>query len=405
MKNNPFNTLYNLIQKRSNLKKMKILLYYFDSFVLFFSKKIKYIKGKKKKVLIIYNLALGDGVIFNCSASDYRKIYPKKDYEITFVCQNGVESLYKNNHLFDKVINVDFNKSAINPCYRIKTIKKIREVYYDIVVDPVGIFDCTTNVLMTRVSLGKVKIGFIDHNKEMFLSKKYIDKIYHQVYDIQTDKMLSLVEYYQVIINMLSDGKINHEVGLKALELKSPKVKLPKSYFVIFPSASIELKRWPIERYREIAKRVYQLTGLPLLVCGTSVDYESVNLLIDGLEIDVVNLLGKTNLNDYFYIIKNAKFVVTNDTSAYHIAVVNQVPVVIVSGGYDFDRYISYDFKRKDEFKKPYIVVKRKKCFNCNEKCSFFNKEDKNWKCLDEITVEMVWQSIYKLLVDEGICE
>jgi len=404
MKINPFNKIYNLIQKKNYLKKLKILLYYFDSIVLLFTKKTKYISSKKKKILIIYNLALGDGVIFNCSASDYRKVYPKKDYEITFICQNGVENLYKNNDLFDSVINIDFNKAAINPSYRIKTIKKLRKVYYDVVIDPVGIFDCTTNVLMTRASLAKEKIGFIDYNKKMFLNKKYIDKIYTKTYSIEKKKMLPLVEYYQVIINMLSEGKINNDVGLKELKLAKPKIKLPKSYFVIFPSASIELKRWPIERYREIAKRIYEKTGLPLVVCGTSIDSESVNILIDDLKIEVINLLGKTNLNDYFCIIKNAKFVVTNDTSAYHIAVVNQVPVVIVSGGYDFDRYISYEFRRKEEFKKPYIVAQKKKCFNCNEQCPYFNKNDKTWKCLDDITVEMVWNKICELIIDEGIC-
>lgn len=397
--------MYNLIQKKKGLKQLKILLYYFDGLVLFFLKKSSYSDRKKKKVLIIYNLALGDGVIFNCSASDYRKVYPSREYEITFMCQNGVENLYKNNNLFDKIINIDFNKAAVNPIYRIRTLKKIREVYYDIVVDPIGIFDCTTNVLMVRASLGKEKIGIIDNNKAMFLNKKYINKIYTKTYLIKKKKILSLIEYYQVVINMLSDGRVNHNVGFKEMNLDKPKIKLPKSYFVIFPSASIELKRWPIERYREIARRVYSLVGMPLVVCGTTVDMDSVNLLIDDLGIEVINLLCKTNLNDYFYIIKNAAFVITNDTSAYHVAVVNQTPVVIVSGGYDFDRYICYDFKRKNEFKRPYVVAKRMKCFNCNEKCPFFNHGDKNWKCLDQITVDMVFDSVYKLLVDEGICE
>ena len=107
MKNSFFNKAYNLIQKKKGLKQLKILLYYFDGLVLFFLKKSSYSDRKKKKVLIIYNLALGDGVIFNCSASDYRKVYPSKEYEITFMCQNGVENLYKNNNLFDKIINLD----------------------------------------------------------------------------------------------------------------------------------------------------------------------------------------------------------------------------------------------------------------------------------------------------------
>lgn len=403
MISNPFTKIYNIIQKKNKLKNLKILLYYFDSVVLLFSKRPKYKKEKRKKVLIVYNLALGDGVIFNCSARDYQKIYPKKEYEITFLCQNGVQNLYLDHSLFEHIVHLDFMKAAINPWYRIKVIKRIREVYYDIVVDPIGIFECTTNVLMTRVSVARKKIGIIDYNKEIYLPKKYISKIYDTTYSIEKDRILPLIEYYQEVIHLISEGKITHSVGFRKLDVLTPKIKIPKNYFVIFPSASIELKRWPIERYRELAHRIYEATKIPLVVCGTSIDQECVELLIEDLGIEVINLVGKTNLNDYFCIIKNAKFVVTNDTSAYHIAVVNETPVVIISGGYDFDRYIKYDFKRKNEFKKPYIVAKEKKCFNCNEFCPYFTKEDKTWKCLNEITVDMVWNKLKELFRDEGI--
>ena len=405
MKKNLFTKLYNIIQKRNILKKYKILLYYFDTLLLFFIKKPKYTYSKKKKVLIVYNLALGDGVIFNCSCHDYRKLFPKKDYEITFLCQNGVENLYLDNKVFDKIINMNFMKSVTNVKERFKIFKQLRQTYYDIVIDPVGVFECTTNVLISRAVVAKEKIGIVDYNKQIFLSEKFISKIYTKVYFIEKCKMLPLVEYYQKVINLISDNTINHDVSLVELKVNKPKIDIPKDYFVIFPSASIELKKWPIERYREIAKRVYNKTKLPLVVCGTNADYDSVIELIKDLDIEVINLLGKTNLNDYFYIIKNARFVITNDTSAYHIAVVNQTPVVIVSGGYDFERFIKYDFKNKDKYRKPYIAVKEKKCFNCNDNCPYFKKEDKVWICLNEITVNMVWNKVNELIINEKIGE
>ena len=405
MKKNLFTKLYNIIQKRNVLKKYKILLYYFDTLLLLFIKKPKYKHSKKKKVLIVYNLALGDGVIFNCSCHNYRKLFPKKDYEITFLCQNGVESLYLDNKIFDKIINMNFMKSVTNIGERFKIFKQLRQTYYDIVIDPVGVFECTTNVLISRAVVAKEKIGIIDYNKEIFLSEKIINKIYTKIYFINKNKMLPLVEYYQKVISLISNNTINDDVGLVELKVNKPKIDIPKDYFVIFPSASIELKKWPIERYREIAKRIYNKTKLPLVVCGTNADYNSVSELIRDLDIEVINLLGKTNLNDYFYIIKNAKFVITNDTSAYHIAVVNQTPVVIVSGGYDFERFIKYDFKNKAKYRKPYIAVNEKKCFNCNDNCPYFKKEDKVWICLNEITVDMVWNKVNELIINEKIGE
>ncbi len=405
MKTNIFVKSYNFLQKNYVLKKIKLLLYWFDSLVLIFLRKGKYINQKKKKVLILYNLALGDGVIFSCSCKDYRKIYPKDNFELTLICQNGVQSLYSEINIFDKIIAVDFLKSAVNPIERVKTIKKIREVYYDIVIDPVGIFDYTTNVLMVRNALGKEKIGIIDYNKKIFISDKFISKIYTKTYTILEKEILPLIEYYQKVINLISNNNINHEVGLIPTKTGKCKIKLPKKYFVIFPGASIELKRWPIERYKEIAQKIYDKTNMPLVVCGTEGDRDSVEELLYGLNIEFYNFLGMTNLNDYFCIIKQASFVITNDTSAYHISVANETPVVIVSGCYDYSRYIEYNFKRKNEFKKPYLACVRNDCINCNENCKYFKKNDKTWKCLAEVTVEMVWNKIEQLLKEEGISD
>ena len=62
-----FSRLTNLTQKNSLFRKMKGLMYYSDAILALFIKKPKYKRSKKKKVLIIYNLAFGDGVIFRCS--------------------------------------------------------------------------------------------------------------------------------------------------------------------------------------------------------------------------------------------------------------------------------------------------------------------------------------------------
>ena len=80
---NSFRKFVGLFQKNLLLRKLKVIMYYFDYILIFLIKKPKYKKSRKKKVLLIYNLAFGDGVIFRCSSKNIRKVYPKKDYEIT----------------------------------------------------------------------------------------------------------------------------------------------------------------------------------------------------------------------------------------------------------------------------------------------------------------------------------
>ena len=98
---NNFVKIIGKTQKSDKLKKLKKMYYKIDTVLLSRIKKPEKTNGKKQ-VLIIYNLALGDGVIFRCSTINLRTIFPKKDYEITIICQKGLNKIlylkYTSNH-------------------------------------------------------------------------------------------------------------------------------------------------------------------------------------------------------------------------------------------------------------------------------------------------------------------
>ena len=111
-------------------------MYFIDWILLFFIKKPRKKESSKKKVLIIYNLALGDTVVFSCALKNIRKMYPKEEYEVIIACQKGLNKIYEKLELFDKVIPLDFMKAAVNLKERYLLFKKLREEYYDIIIDP-----------------------------------------------------------------------------------------------------------------------------------------------------------------------------------------------------------------------------------------------------------------------------
>lgn len=392
--------LYNLCQRFPLLRYLKVLLYFVDYLLLIFIKKPKYNKKKKKKeVFVIYNYAFGDGVIWLCSARQLRKLYPKDKYNITLICQKGIHSLYENEDIFDKVIPFNLTKATFNLKTRFKLFKLLREKYYDIVLDPIGVAECTTNVFMCRALVSKEKITILDKTLDKYLCPKWIyEKIYTNIIEINKSN-LSLLEYYAEFIRGL--GLKNFEVKFNKIKIKNFKIKLPNKYFIVFPSASTLLKRWPVEKYAEIIRRVYKKTKLPILFCGTNSDINSINelksLVKDIPQYDIVN---KTTLLEFIEVVKRAKFVITNDTSTYHIAVTNEVPVTIITGGYTYNRYVKYEFKNMDKYLKPYIVTSNLKCFNCDNNCILLKSNSKLWPCLEMITVEDAWKVINKMIED-----
>ena len=101
----------------------------------------------------------------------------------------------------------------------------------------------------------------------------------------------------------------------------------------------------------------------------------------------------------FIQVVKNAKFVICNDTGIYHIAVSENVPVTIITGGYAFEKYIIYDFESNIKYKKPYIVTTdNTECFNCMEKCIENKEENDIYPCLENISTDKAWKKVEKMI-------
>ena len=127
---NIFTKINNAFLKNKGLRKIKNLYYYIDGFLLFFfSKKTKKQDCNKKRVAIIYNLSLGDGIIFMTTIRKIRKIYPEDKYEVDLYCQKGLNKMYEKLNVFDNIIPINFTGSTVNLKNRINTIKELRKKY------------------------------------------------------------------------------------------------------------------------------------------------------------------------------------------------------------------------------------------------------------------------------------
>ena len=387
--NNTFINIYSFLQKSLNMKKLKSIMYYVDRVLMLFVKKPKYQNQTKKKVAIIFNLALGDGVIFLNALDDLNKKYPKDKYIVTLICQKGLEKVYEKCPTIDNIIPINFTKATVNMKERFISLKAIAKEYYDIALDPVGANECFTNVLMTRNIYAKEKIGCIIDEYNKICPKHILKKTYNEIKTIKTKALIE--QYYEFFYDKYTIKYCN-------LPKEKCSVVLPKEYYLVFPSASMELKRWPADRYAEIIKRINKKTNIPLVLCGTNVDkpaYQELLALIPNIK--TIDIIGKTSLLEFIDVITKAKFVITNDTSTYHIAVISETPVAIITGGYTYDRYVTYEFKG-NKYQKPYIIVNKMPCFNCINNCNQITKNDKLWPCLDKISVDYAWKIIAEMI-------
>lgn len=390
MKNNfskkIFQKIFQLLMELPVLQNVRGLFYFIDTILLISIAKPKDIDStNKKRVIIVFPFALGDSILFGASAEYYRKLYPKNKYILTYLVTKGCEDLFEK--YGDEIISFEFTVASVNLFYRRNILKKLREKKYDIVIDPYSCVDCTPNVYMTRAIFAREKIGFEEIKKRKAQCPDWMRcRIYDRVYTIKGENLHRLI-YYSKVLECL-DVKLD---DIKCMNIPSTQLKitLPDRYYIIFPSASMDVKKWEIDKFFDLIMRINSYYHLPLVFVGTTNDYEDVEKLKAKLEgIFVLDLLGKTNVLQLCEIIGRSQFLVTNDTSAYHIGVAKDVKTFLISGGYVFDMFAKYPYLPENN-NQPIIIAKWRDCFNCDNYCIYNFKN--RYPCVEDVTVEQVW--------------
>ncbi|MBR0558599.1 glycosyltransferase family 9 protein [Neokomagataea anthophila] len=95
---------------------------------------------------------------------------------------------------------------------------------------------------------------------------------------------------------------------------------IPKPYAVLVPGAAAHRpqKRWPVERFCDVAQRITQRGVLPVIV-GTSAEKYLATSIQTACP-HAVDLTGQTSLPELAGVLHRAHYVIGNDTGPLHLA-------------------------------------------------------------------------------------
>jgi len=97
-------------------------------------------------------------------------------------------------------------------------------------------------------------------------------------------------------------------------------------------SINSRAKRWPAERYAELADRLIKEQGADVLLIGSDGERDVARQVKQHMTQQPLNLTGKTTLADTVAILSVVDLVVTNDTGPAHIASALGRPTLVVFG-------------------------------------------------------------------------
>ncbi len=112
-------------------------------------------------------------------------------------------------------------------------------------------------------------------------------------------------------------------------------------YICVHPGARMLSRRWPVERFAEVAQRLR--ARWKVVVTGAPDELMLAHRLCSLIGGDVVNLTGATQLGELAALIAHARMLLCNDTGPSHIAAALDTPSVVISCGGESGRWAPLD--------------------------------------------------------------
>ena len=328
--------------------------------------------NEPKKILIVKPSALGD-IIHTLPVLDVlTKNFPLA--KIHWVVAKGLHTVLENHPMISKLWIIDKNKwkklKAVKDTFQeIKTLrKKLKAENFDVVIDLQGLF---RTGLISKFTGSDCIIGFkkAREGATMFYTHK-VNVEWEGIHAI--NRYLKLLKPLECNIDQV-------EFPFAPFKKEIPILKeLPSKFAIIAPSAGKEANRWPAKRFGKLASRL----NIASVIVSNQADAKIAEEVVVASNGKAVSIAGKTSIMELIAVIKKASFFISNDTGPMHIAAALNVPVFAIFGPANPIRTGPYG--------DIHTIIKNDiPCSPCYAK-----KKCKNWKCLKDLTVDMVYDKI-----------
>lgn len=324
-----------------------------------------------RKLLIVKPSALGDIVHALPFLDAVKSSSPST--EVHWVVAKGLHDLLVDHPLVDRLWVIDKNKWK-RPGRVTETFRELRQLSralrderYDAVVDLQGLF---RSGLIAALSGVRYRIGFAEAREgSRFLYS-------HRV---TGGRDIHAVDRYLKVAAFLGIHPTRVRFPLYGAALPpSVAAMLPERYAVIAPAAGGEAKRWPAERFGQLAVRL----PFPSVVIGSPADAPVASAVAAASGGKAVCLAGKTDIRQMITVIRGARCFISGDTGPMHIAAALGVPLFALFGPTNPVRTGPYGSGHT-------ILTSGLPCLPC-----YARKACNNWRCMTEITVDTVWDAI-----------
>jgi len=333
---------------------LKILIYKTLLFISFFVvKKKKKLQPDKIKSILIVNFGLiGDGLLITPLVTALQNKFKSK-VNISLLVTPWSYVAIKNFPNTEKFIYEAFwadpkdnheHKLKFNHIIdTLKIIKMLKQNSFDIIINT-WFGDQPLTAILLRLLKSRNIIGF---------DFKYASNFYDIKIPFEKGKHIieNLNNVYKYYFGEGEEELPNNTVQYYFGEnLRDEIVKIIDNvlpYILISPFTSEKIKFWELKNWTYVLKYLHKnYPRLNIVISGTKEFYKVSENWMKEIHFHVENLVGKTNFDEFAYLAKNAKLIVSVDSSVVHLASSFEVPIfVLYCRAYDYRQLLPYSTK------------------------------------------------------------
>ncbi len=267
------------------------------------------------RILIVKPSAIGDVVHTLPVLNLVRKRYPAAHiaWMVTPTCGGILQGHPQLNEI------IPFERKKLSRTWAL--IQTLRRGRFDLVLDLQGLF---RSGLFTWLSGAAVRVGFANARE--------MAPLFYTHHVPVPDTEVHAIERYLSMAEAVGceRGPVEYVFPTDDADRRAVDAMLGDGspFVVMLPGTNWPTKRWPVEKFAEMAAPLKERFGLRTVLAGGPRDGDAVAKLLPN----ALNLSGKTSLRQLVALLEKASLVIANDSGPMHIAVALGRPLVTPFG-------------------------------------------------------------------------
>lgn len=331
-------------------------------------------------VLLIKLSSMGDIIHTLPALTDATKHVP--DLKITWVVEPDFQEVAHWHPAVVNVIPMPLRNGKISQIWQ--AIKEIRKTKYDLVLDAQGLFK---SAFITRLVRAKSRVGLDWSSAREAAASLFYDRKYPVIWEqhavIRLRKLVAQIFAYPLDLSSVDYGVHWHKI--------TQPNKNARPYIVFLHGTTWESKHWPDEYWFTLADIVGVHGYMVHVTWATEQQKARAQALVDRCT--NVIMLPHLTLNEAVTVLHHASGVVAVDTGFAHLSAALDKPLVGIYGPTDVQQSGTVGNHNVN-------LASKFGCAPCEQRvCNYTGARSVNPPCFQEITPELVWQHLSKLLI------